>query len=77
LIIPYGMTVQQWTDAMTVDLQKFGVVGVLRDPADWRSWARQAIQLRSIRNQNPPDPDFFESWEDWAVRFLQIIPQQG
>lgn len=76
MILPVNIDVVSWADAMTVTLSRYGSVGVLRDAAGWRSWARNVSQLPTISSQNPPNPDFFEDWQDWAARFIQVPAAQ-
>ena len=69
------MTVQSWTDQMSLSLDQYGIVGRLDDPEGWQDWAARAINLPGISSQNPPDPYTYEEWGKWAERFNQILGQ--
>jgi hypothetical protein len=45
----------------------------LLDPKEWREWAMSVTSNPSIRKFQPPDPNFFEDWQDWAERFVQVV----
>lgn len=74
MIDPRHLNVIQWTDRMAATLP-FPVLRLL-DPEEWRGWARNLIQYPQISAFNPPDPEFFVDWEQWAERFNQIVELQ-
>lgn len=73
MIDPRGMTAIEWTDRMALLLP--GVSPLKLDPGqDWKTWARHVIQYPSISQYNPPNPDRFDDWVEWASRFNQSVP---
>lgn len=40
---------------------------------EWIDWARLLVGTPAIAAFNPPDPDSFADWRDWAVRFNEAI----
>lgn len=71
MIDPRYMNVLEWTDRMA-EILPFPAVRLL-DPEEWRNWARNLIQYPQISGFNPPDPDQFNDWEQWAERFNQTV----
>ncbi len=70
MISPRGMSLGDWCDSMTYDLESEDNGSVPRlDGLDWRGWAVRAIALTTQRQQDAPDPYGFDDWRDWAERF--------
>ena len=67
------MTAVEWTDRMALLLQNIHPLKIDREQ-DWRAWARHVIQSAAISQYNPPNPDFFEDWQEWAHRFNETVP---
>lgn len=74
MIDPIGMSAVEWTDRMNQLLP--GDILPLRidRPQDWRAWARHVIQSPRLSRYNPPNPDQFSNWAEWAQRFNQSVP---
>jgi len=72
-IDPRGLTVQQWTDAMTLQLVGYSQPPRLDDPKRWQEWALVVSQSPRVAAFNPPGPYTFTDWENWAVRFNQAV----
>lgn len=70
--LPQMMTLQDWADQITLDLDKFGVVGRYNGTMDWQDWAVQMLRNMSL-NGNLPVPYQFNDWRDWAERFCQSV----
>lgn len=70
MIDPRGMSVYQWTDAMSFQLADTGVtiMKLLRE-SDWVIWARNLLNNVEFSGLSIPDPDQFSDWREWAVRF--------
>lgn len=71
MIDPRFMSVLEWTDRMSASLP-FPALRLF-DPVKWREWARNTIQYPQVSVFNPPDPDQFEEWREWAERFNQVV----
>lgn len=72
-IDPRDMTVQDWTAAVTLDLEQFGSVPQLWDETRWRDWATAVIGMSAISGVVLPDPSGFLHWSEWAARFNEIM----
>jgi hypothetical protein len=75
IIDPRGLTATEWCDYMADELTVLPMK-IARDE-DWRDWARHVIQDPSIARHNPPNPEFFEDWQEWAFRFNESVPLEG
>lgn len=71
IIDPRGMSVLDWTAQMAINLDPYGFTGVLDNPLAWKVWARNVVEFPAISLANPPDPDDFTDWREWAIRFCQ------
>ena len=74
MIDPRGMSVVQWTDAASVTLASLGPIPALYEEEDWPLWAETVMTIPEIAIYSPPDPRRFNSWRDWAQRFVEAIP---
>lgn len=72
---PRYLNVLDWANLALPGLSKYGRIPVLSDAAAWHQWAYDLIQLPKIARYAPPQPDLFPSWEEWAFRFNQAVPQ--
>lgn len=72
-IDPRYMTVQDWTAAVAIDLEEFGSVPQLLNPAAWQDWAATVVGMSAISGVVLPNPYDFASWGDWATRFNDIM----
>lgn len=73
MIDPTFMEAVEWTDRMALLLPGIQTIKIDREE-DWRAWARHVLQSTSISQYNPPNPDFFLSWREWAYRFNEAVP---
>lgn len=73
LIDPRGMGVVEWAQAMALELQPFGLIPRLDNPDTWQDWGRAVILNQAISSRVPPEPRFFEDWQEWATRFNQAL----
>lgn len=78
LIDPRGVPVQQWCDMMALELDRFGTIPILGFETDWKTWAREVIQLSEISRSNPPNPDQYDDddFEEWAIDFNDSISEE-
>lgn len=72
-INPRGLTVTEWTDAMTLQLTGLSIPPRLDDPDAWIGWALVVNQSPHIATFNPPNPYAFVDWHNWAERFNQTV----
>lgn len=71
MIDPRFLDVLEWTDRMAL-LLPFPVFK-LGEENRWRDWARYVQSFPQISIFNPPVPDYFEDWREWATRFNQTV----
>ena len=72
MIDPTSMRPVEWTDRMSLLLPDVLPLKIDRDE-DWRAWARHVIQSPTVSARNPPNPDQFSEWLDWAYRFNETV----
>lgn len=74
MIDPQGMGLRDWTDSMSFELERLssGVPAVIEGD-DWRGWARRAISLLIPTQQHAPDPDSFDTWQEFGERFSMYL----
>jgi len=73
IIDPRGLTVIEWTDYMSDELQGFSLPPRLDDPSQWQGWALSVCQSPRIASFNPPNPLQYSDWMEWAERFNQVV----
>lgn len=71
LIDPRFVDVIEWTDRVAPGFS-FPIFS-LDDPEKWQEWARNVIQYPKVSATHPPNPDLFEDWREWAIRFNQAM----
>lgn len=45
----------------------------ITDELDWHITAKNLIQTPTFSSYGIPDPDKFETWQDWADQFVLLI----
>lgn len=73
MINPTGMTAVEWTDRMAQLLPNITPLKISREE-EWGKWAFHVVQTSEISKYNPPNPDLFSDWREWAYRFNQMVP---
>lgn len=68
---PTGMSMSDWADQVTLDLDRYGYVSKLQGD-DWQGWAVQFLNNVAL-GRNLPDPYGFEDWLEWAERFCGVM----
>lgn len=63
---PTGLTLNDWADAIVLDLDRYGAFGRLSDE-DWQGWGVQFLN-NSLIGKNLPNPYGFLDWREWAER---------
>lgn len=71
IIDPRLMNVVEWTDRMSLLVDKYGQVMQLRDPEDWRLWATLMNNQIGLSDATL-NPYSYDSWLPWAIRFSQL-----
>lgn len=58
-----------WAAQTTTLLAPYGTIPKLTDATKWRDWASIVISLPSIAALNPPRPEPYTEWQQWAKQF--------
>lgn len=66
----------EWTDYMADVLTPYGPIPRLDDPALWKEWANGVVLNPAISSWLPPDPTFYDNWQNWADDFNKVLPPQ-
>lgn len=72
ITLPTGMTLRDWADQVTMDLDAYGSFGRIEDEENWQGWAGRFLNNLSLK-ENFPRPNEFADWREWAERFAQIL----
>lgn len=72
IVDPRGIDVVNWSSQVTLLLDKYGPLGVLRDPDHWQAWAANVMIQIGLDQADLPSPYTYLNWRDWADRFNQI-----
>jgi len=70
MLDPRGMDMRIWADTTALQLDQYGPVYRLDDEANWRDWASYVIALPTVNACDPPLPDDFDDFREWAQRFV-------
>ena len=70
ITIPTGLSLRDWADQISLDLDAFGAFGRLDVEENWQNWAMQFLNNTSLK-ENYPIPYQFTDWREWAERFCQ------
>lgn len=70
--LPSHMTLNDWANQVSLDLDPFGTFGRLNDEAHWQDWAMQFLNNAAL-GRNFPNPYQFTDWKEWAERFVQTL----
>jgi hypothetical protein len=73
IIDPRGLNARDWCDRTADELSDIVSVMKIDIDADWRRWAEYMVGRRPIAGFDPPRPDQFSDWREWAFRFNQSI----
>jgi len=76
-INPINMKPVEWTAAMQIELDRFGILPAINKDEDWRLWGRTALLLPSIDGIVLPNPDEFQDFQSWAKRFVEIMASKS
>lgn len=71
--LPVNMTLRDWADTVTYDLQPYILPQVLLDETKWQDWAVVLVATTTLSGNNPPNPYQFDNWQDWAMRFCNAV----
>jgi len=68
----FGDDVVAWADRMVLLLETdVDNMPRLDDPEKWREWAGAIFGEPDRVGQDAPDPEGFDTWQEWAERLFQ------
>ena len=73
MVDPKGMEPQDWCDIMVLELDALGTIPIMNMGMTWKEWGNQVIQLYEISIKDPPDPDDYDEFEEWALDFNDSV----
>ena len=73
LIDPRGMTPMEWTQAYSIDLERFGSVPNLQSNEGWQGWGSALSLLASLSGIILPNPYEYSDWQEWAQRLNETL----
>lgn len=76
--VGFGDDVVAWANQMTYLVQDESPnCLILTNPAEWRDWALCLVAQPDQIGQDAPDPNEFDTWQEWAMRFFQTTNFSG
>lgn len=74
-IIEFGPEGSTWADWNGNLLHYFGEepIPYIPDETQWQTVAKTVVQLSTFMNYATPDPDIYESWQEWAKDFITVV----
>jgi hypothetical protein len=75
VVDPRGLSVIEWADYTTNNIEAFGVVGRLDSEDSWMEWAQNVASLSEMQRRGVPPPYMYSSWRDWALDFNRQFDQ--
>ena len=77
VISPQGLNAVEWTGAMAMYMDKFGLLPNIQRSEDWKLWGAAALLLPSLNGIVLPNPYDFSDFNTWAQRFIQILASRS
>lgn len=71
--LPIGIGLIDWTDQVSLDLEKYTTARKLMDETKWQDWAVQFSAYGFLPGDQPPNPYGFDDWREWAERFCEAV----
>ena len=68
-IDPRFIDVMHWTAMTSTVLAPYGTVPILPGPEQWTRWASIILTIPALAALNPPRPERFADWREWASQF--------
>ena len=62
-----------WSQQMAFILEKYGDVGIITEPNQWKGWGDYVVNLPGVAILSPPNPAVFTDWREWAQRFVEVL----
>lgn len=65
-INPHGMSVQDWTDQMALNVAYLGPLPQLLRERDWQDWGAALLSTAALGGAIIPSPYVYRTWQEWA-----------
>lgn len=74
-IIEFGPEYSTWADWNGNLVHYFGeeTIPYIPDEEHWQEVARNVVQLPTFMNYATPDPDVFDTWQEWVSSFIEVV----
>lgn len=63
---PGGLTWQEWSAAFSGYNTSVSFIPQPMPEVDWKTWAREVRQVPSFEGYNLPEPEDYDTWQEWA-----------
>lgn len=73
VVDPRFLSLTRWASETAYNLAPFATVPQLLDEDDWKDWARYVAGVPALNARQPPRPEAFDKWQQWAVAINQAI----
>ena len=73
VIDPRGMPILEWIDSVADLLAGDIPLMIASKDSDWREWGWHVRQTLIARGILTPDPSVYLDFEEWAMRFNQVL----
>ena len=73
VVNPYNIPIVTWCDFTSQLLQRHVPPMKIEHEDQWREWGAHAQKVLLSAGKIVPNPFLFQSFQDWAARFNQVI----
>lgn len=75
IVDPSFMSPRDWADIVGSEIErsKRAIIGRMERVEDWQTWARLIVDVPAIAADNPPRPEDYEEFIDWARAFNNAV----
>jgi len=69
---PEGLKFSEWGAVVAEQLAQYGISAPYNEDS-WKTWVCALFYVPDLAAMNIPSADGFESWSDWAERFIGAV----
>lgn len=75
ILDPNTIPMVEYMDSVALLLDPIvdGIFPVFQHGMHWKDWAASVVLLPGIANFQPPDPNGYDDWLEWANGFNQTV----
>lgn len=73
ITLPVGLSLMDWADQITFDLDNQTSLSKLLSEDDWQNWAVQFVTATGLSTYNVPTPYDFKDWQPWADALCKTL----